>query len=261
MPRTMRSQARQQRKARVPGPLLSAAFRPLAVALLAVCVAVTTSLGLWLMHKSQASGLDSVIDWGLRVNLYRDRAILVRVGEIADPLQTTEITVAIVLACLATRRWRGALLAAVAIPAAGALTEDLLKPLFDRTSQGHLEFPSGHSTGAFAMAAVCVVLLLGPLRPHLSDTLREFLAVAAALTAAGVAVAVVALDFHYFTDTVAGAAVGTGVVLATALLLDRLIPSRSPDRPAAVPPEAARGGADSPARGGADSPARSGAES
>ncbi len=243
MPRTMRSQARLQRP-RVTGPLLSAAIRPLTVALLAVCVAVTALLGLWLMHQSQASGLDSVIDWGLRVNLYRQRAILIRIGELADPRQTTEITVALVLACLVTRRWRGALLAAVAIPAAGALTEYLLKPLFDRTAQGHLEFPSGHSTGAFAMAAVCVVLLLGPLRPRLPDTLRRFLAVAVALTAAGVAVAVVALDFHYFTDTVAGAAVGTGVVLATALLLDRLIPSRRPDRPAAALPEDARSGAD-----------------
>jgi membrane-associated phospholipid phosphatase len=253
VPRTMRSQARQQRKPRVSGPLLPAAIRPLAVALLAVCVAVTALLGLWLMHQSQASGLDSVIDWGLRVNLYRQRAILIRIGEIADPRQTTEITVALVLACLVTRRWRGALLVAVAIPAAGALTEYLLKPLFDRTSQGHLEFPSGHSTGAFAMAAVCVVLLLGPLRPPLPDTLRRFLAVAVALTAVGVAVAVVALDFHYFTDTVAGAAVGTGVVLATALLLDRLIPSGRPDRTAAVPPEAARNGADHPAPSGAES--------
>src|ERR1022692_2551063 len=228
----MRSPARQQRKPRVSGPLLAAAIRPLAVALLAVCVAITALLGLWLMHQSQADWLD----WGLRVNLYRHRAILIRLGELADPLQTTEIAAALVLACLLTRRWRGALLVAVAIPAAGALTEYLLKPLFDRTAQGHLEFPSGHSTGAFAMAAVCVVLLLGPLRPRLPDTLRKFLAVAAALTAAGVAVAVVALDFHYFTDTVAGAAVGTAVVLATALLLDRLIPSGSPDRPAANPP-------------------------
>lgn len=252
MPRTMRSQARGQRP-RVTGPLLPAALRPWAVALLAVCVAVTALLGLWLMHQSQASGLDSVIDWGLRVNLYRQRAILIRIGELADPRQTTEITVALVLACLVTRRWRGALLVAVAIPAAGALTEYLLKPLFDRTLDGHLEFPSGHSTGAFAMAAVCVVLLLGPLRPPLPDTLRKFLAVAVALTAVSVAVAVVALDFHYFTDTVAGAAVGTGVVLATALLLDRLIPSGRPDRPAAVRPEAARNGADRRAPSGAES--------
>ena len=248
----MRSQARGQRP-RVTGPLLPAALRPWAVALLAVCVAVTALLGLWLMHQSQASGLDSVIDRWLRVNLYRQRAILIRIGELADPRQTTEITVALVLACLVTRRWRGALLVAVAIPAAGALTEYLLKPLFDRTAQGHLELPSGHSTGAFAMAAVCVVLLLGPLRPRLPDTLRWVLALAVALTAAGVAVAVVALDFHYFTDTLAGAAVGTGVVLATALLLDRLIPSRRPDPPAAVPPDAARSGADSAARSGAES--------
>ena len=253
MSRTMRSQARQQRP-RVTGPLLSVAIRPLAVTLLAVCVAVTALLGLWLMHRSQASGLDSVIDRWLRAHLFRrGRPILIRIGELADPRQTTEITVALVVACLVTRRWRGALLAAVAISAAGALTEYLLKPLFDRTAKGHLEFPSGHSTAAFAMAAVCVVLLLGPLRPRLPDTLRKVLAVAVALTAAAVAVAVVALYFHYFTDTVAGAAVGTGVVLATALLLDRFLPSRRPDLPAAVPPGAARSGVDSPARSGAES--------
>jgi membrane-associated phospholipid phosphatase len=34
----------------------------------------------------------------------------------------------------------------------------------------------------------------------------------------------VALGFHYFTDIVAGAAVGTGTVLLTALLIDRARP-------------------------------------
>ena len=41
--------------------------------------------------------------------------------------------------------------------------------------------------------------------------------------AAAVAAAMIALGFHYFTDAVAGAAVGTGTVLATALLLDLLM--------------------------------------
>ncbi len=248
MLRTLRGRPRQQRTPGVRGPLLASAVRVPAVALLAVCVAVTALLGVWVMQQTRADWLDSAIDGRMVAALGGQRAVLGRIGEVAAPLQTTAVTVALALACLVTRRWRGALLVAVAIPAAGAVTEYLLKPLFDRTARGHLEFPSGHATGAFAMAAVCVVLLLGPLRPRLTRALRVLLAVAAVLIAAGVAVAVVALRFHYFTDTVAGAAVGTGTVLATALLLDRLIPGPRP----AVPPAPEHGGLERPARSGAE---------
>jgi membrane-associated phospholipid phosphatase len=252
VPRRIPSQARQQRRPRRSGPLLSTAVRSPVVALLAACVAVTVLLGLWLMHQTRASWLDSAVDGRLHAALGGQRAVLGRFADVADPLQTTEITVALILACLATRRWRGAALAAVAVPAAGAVTEYLLKPLFDRTAQGHLEFPSGHTTGAFAIAAVCAVLLLGPLRPRLPGALRVLAAVAAALLAAAVAVAVVALGFHYSTDAVAGAAVGTAVTLTAALLLDRCLPRAHPGRSPAVSPEHAHSAAESPARSGAE---------
>jgi membrane-associated phospholipid phosphatase len=42
-----------------------------------------------------------------------------------------------------------------------------------------------------------------------------------------VVVGVIAVRFHYFTDTVAGAAVGTGTVCGLALVLD-LIPAGRP---------------------------------
>jgi membrane-associated phospholipid phosphatase len=35
-----------------------------------------------------------------------------------------------------------------------------------------------------------------------------------------VGMAMIGLDFHYFTDTIGGAAVGTGTVLGAAFLLD-----------------------------------------
>jgi len=44
-----------------------------------------------------------------------------------------------------------------------------------------------------------------------------------------VVVGVIAVRFHYFTDTVAGAAVGTGTVCGLALALD-LIPAVRPSR-------------------------------
>jgi membrane-associated phospholipid phosphatase len=55
------------------------------------------------------------------------------------------------------------------------------------------------------------------------------LASLALLAATAVAIGMVARGAHYFTDVVAGAAVGTGMVLACALILDRLWPD--PRRP------------------------------
>jgi membrane-associated phospholipid phosphatase len=47
------------------------------------------------------------------------------------------------------------------------------------------------------------------------------LALLALLVAAAVAAAMVVIGAHYFTDAVAGAAIGTAVVLVGALTLDR----------------------------------------
>jgi membrane-associated phospholipid phosphatase len=77
----------------------------------------------------------------------------------------------------------------------------------------------------FALAATATVLLAGPLRPRLPGAVRLPLIVGAVLVAAAVPTAMVALGYHYFTDTVAGAAVGTGVVLLTALIIDRARPA------------------------------------
>jgi membrane-associated phospholipid phosphatase len=49
----------------------------------------------------------------------------------------------------------------------------------------------------------------------------------------------VARGAHYFTDTVAGAAVGTGMVLAWALVLDRLVAWRA-NRVSSTPVSLAR---------------------
>jgi len=52
--------------------------------------------------------------------------------------------------------------------------------------------------------------------------LRLVLAVTAFLITAAVALGVIGASMHHFADTVGGAAVGTGTVLATALVLDLL---------------------------------------
>ena len=50
--------------------------------------------------------------------------------------------------------------------------------------------------------------------------LRVLILAVAYLTGAAVVVGVIAVRYHYFTDTVAGAAVGIGTVCGLALVLD-----------------------------------------
>ena len=217
-------QVLQRLRPAVPGPLLAPALRPFAAALLAVCLAVTVLLGAWFTHRTRPGRLDAAVDLRIQASLGGHPGILDVLAGFGGPVLVTVMTVALVLACLATRRPRGAALVAVAVPAAGALTELLLKPLIGRTMRGALSFPSGHSTGAFAVAGACAVLLAGPSRPGMRAAARLLLTLAAYLAACAVAVALIGLGIHYFTDTIAGAAVGMAVVLVTAFILDGLGP-------------------------------------
>jgi membrane-associated phospholipid phosphatase len=64
------------------------------------------------------------------------------------------------------------------------------------------------------------VLLLVPPHPARFRALRILIPAAAGALGVVVAIAVIGLGWHYFTDTVAGAAVGIGTVCTLALLVD-----------------------------------------
>ena len=97
-------------------------------------------------------------------------------------------------------------------------------------------FPSGHATAVFALAASWAVLLANP-PLRVPSGVRLPLMVIPILLATAVAATMVAIGAHSFTDAVAGAAVGTGVVLACAFTLDALGSLLRPE-PAAPPPPA-----------------------
>jgi len=107
------------------------------------------------------------------------------------------------------------------MPVATGLTEYVLKPFVGRVIEH--SFPSGHATGMFALATICAILLVDPPRRHVPGAVRLLLVLAALMLAAAVAAAMVAIGAHRFTDAAAGAAVGTGIVLACALSLDLVI--------------------------------------
>jgi membrane-associated phospholipid phosphatase len=204
----------------VPG-LLPGPFRWSALALLAACATVTAVLGAHYADRGPGR-LDGELDPRIQAVLGRFPALLRWLPDLGTLLPVTVMTIVLVLACLATRRWQGAALAALAVPAATVLTEYVLKPVIGRTLGPSPSFPSGHATAMFALAGVCAVLLLLPPRRRVPGALRLLLALLAMLLAAAVAAAMVAIGAHYFTDAVAGAAVGTGTVLACALILDQV---------------------------------------
>ena len=215
-------------------PLLPPGMHRWAALVAAGCVVVTVCLALAFGHQAHPDRLDAAIDAWLQGALGSHHGPLRSLRRLGGLLSVTELTVALVLACLVTRRWRGAALAALAVPAAVTLTEFVLKPLVGRSIRGYAAFPSGHATAMFALAAICAVLLANPPRPRLPRAVRLLLVAGAVLVAIAVPVAMVALGFHYFTDIVAGTAVGIGTVLLITLLLDLARPAaRAPHGAAA----------------------------
>jgi membrane-associated phospholipid phosphatase len=206
---------------RQPGPeLLSASLRRPAAVLTVVCVTVTAVLAVSVSHESRAGGLDAAVDARIKAGLGGHHLLLAVLPRLGNPVPVTVMALALAVACLATRRWRGAVLAGAAVLVSVMLTELVLKPLIGRIALGWLSFPSGHATSMFALAAICAMLLFGPSRPPLPTALRLFLALTAVMAAAAVSAAMVALGFHYFSDIIGGAAVSIATVLLTALILD-----------------------------------------
>jgi len=203
-----------------PRPLVPAWLRRTAVALLVVCVAVVTVLGVLFAGQSRPDGFDALIDAAFHSGLGTHPAVLGFLAGFGDPPLVTVMTAALVLGCAVARRWRGAVLAAVAVPVASSLTEGLLKPGIGRTHDGGLSYPSGHATTSFALATVTIILLAAPSWPRVPAITRRLLMLGALLLAVAVPSAVVGLNGHYFTDIVGGAALGTGTAVLTALLLD-----------------------------------------
>jgi membrane-associated phospholipid phosphatase len=212
-------------------PLVPAAMRFLAAAIIAGCAAVTVLLGVLFAHQTSAGSLDAWVDTRIQAGLGGQRRVLNDLSGLGDLIPVAVMTAVLVLACLVTRRWRGAVLVAVAVPTAAGITEFVLKPLIGRSLTGDLSFPSGNETRVFALAAAFTVLLADPPRVRMPVAVRLLLALAVLLAAGAVGIALIGLGHHYFTDTVGGAAVGVVVVLATALILDQVVAVDARSRP------------------------------
>ena len=190
----------------------------MAVAVVVVCALVVAAQGVWIRHGMETGWLDTTVDAHLRAGLGGHPLLLDVLVWLGEPLPAVAITAALVLACIWRRRYRQAVLVAVSVPLAAAATELVLKPLIGGTPWGH-PFPSGHVTNAAALVTVLIVLLARK-DTGAAALVWAALGVTALLIIAAVAAGVIGAGMHHFSDTVGGAAVGTGTVLVTALIID-----------------------------------------
>lgn len=220
---------------RVGPPLLSGPARTRAAGLLVSLGAVVVVLGALSFHQSRPGSLDRAVDGAVIAAYGSHLGVAAWLAAPGAGLPAAVCTAVVALACLATGRANGALLAVAAVCLSVGLVEVVLKPLVGRTYDGFLCFPSGHTTAAFTLAGTVTVLVnpsrMRPSRMHSSQRVRARWALAAVAASVGlacaVASAVIALRWHYFTDTVAGAAVGIGTVTGLALVLDTPVARRA----------------------------------
>jgi membrane-associated phospholipid phosphatase len=194
--------------------------RRLAWALLGACVVVVFGLGSAFGHQSTPDGLDRLLDTPVIDALGGHPALLDLMQSPGTQVPAVVLSGAMAIGCLWRRRLNGALLALLAVPVATELVELLLKPLFYRLAHGAASYPSGHTTSVVSMIAVYVVLFMAGQADVRYKKWRVtgliILLVLAVITAVGL----IGLEWHYFTDTVGGAAVAVGTVCALCLLLD-----------------------------------------
>lgn len=201
-------------------PLLTRSARRWAVGLLAACATLVLVLGVLVAHQTHADRLDGGIDAPVMTWFDSHPGLALRLTTPGSSTAVALLTALLVIACLLAGRVNGAVLGVASVVLSIGLVERVLKPVFGRTALGFLSYPSGHTTAVFALAGTLGILLLATPHPDTHRWARTTIPAATGVVGCVVAAAVVGARWHYFTDTVAGAAVGVGTVCAVALLLD-----------------------------------------
>lgn len=207
-------------RAAVGRPLLGDTGRIRAGLTVAACVIVVAALGLLFNGEAGPDRLDNAVDSPVIAYFGARAGVLPWLALPGTLIPAAVVSAVIVIACLIAGRFAAAFLAVAAVPAATGLSDGLLKHVFHRTYLGQIAFPSGHTTSAAALTATLAVLFLIPPQQARTRAARVTFVIVACVITAGVAVGVIGLRWHYFTDCVAGAALGTGTVLTLALLID-----------------------------------------
>jgi membrane-associated phospholipid phosphatase len=183
-------------------------------------------LGVWFAGRSGPGRFDIALTHGLRSVVGNPTplgkwavtppTIATRIlGALSNPVLVYAVIAALVAYGLWRRRWEVAALA-VAAPGVCVLVTELSKPLFNRLHAGYLTYPSGHmasSAAAFTVAALVITTGWAGRRWRLAWAVWLVVVVC---TAAGL----VAMNYHYPSDTIGGLCLALGTVAPGAVLAD-----------------------------------------
>jgi membrane-associated phospholipid phosphatase len=208
--------------------LLADQARLRAGGLLAGCAILVVVLGVMFARQGTADPFDRAVDSPVITWLAGRQTLALWLAYPATLVPAGGASLIAALVCLARGWLRGAVLALLAVPVTSGLNDAFLKHLFHRTYLGALTYPSGHAAAAAALAmSLTILLLLAPRAEpaaspatRLVTVLRWAIPAVAWLAVVVVAVGVMGLRWHYVTDTIGGAALGTGTACALALILD-----------------------------------------
>jgi membrane-associated phospholipid phosphatase len=134
-------------------------------------------------------------------------------GTLSNPVLIYGVIAAAVVFAVWRRRWAAAGLAVFA-PAFCVLVTEVSKPWFDRYHDGYLSYPSGHMATSAAALTVAVLVL--------TDRRRRLAWAGWAVVLCATAAGLVAMNYHYPSDTAGGFLLAIGVVLPGAVLADML---------------------------------------
>jgi membrane-associated phospholipid phosphatase len=97
-------------------------------------------------------------------------------------------------------------------------TSLVLKPMVQRTRDGSLAFPSGHTTAVASIAATAAILVLAA--PALAVRTRRLVAAGLGLLVVVVGICLVGRGYHYPTDVLGALGVVAAIVPPAALVVD-----------------------------------------
>jgi membrane-associated phospholipid phosphatase len=204
-----------------------ASYRPLtgrwriaAVLVGIISAAGVAGLAIAYWHEVSPGRLDAALLRELSPSSVDMRDLLGYVELLGDWRVVAVLTAAVSLVAMRYGGPRASAFSAAAPIIAAAASELVLKPFVGRRLDGDLAFPSGHTTGITAVAAVVVILVIALGRP--GTTAKIILIASALVVVVAVCFALAALGDHYATDAIGGALVAAGVVSLVALVFDFL---------------------------------------
>ncbi|HEY3611652.1 MAG TPA: phosphatase PAP2 family protein [Pseudonocardiaceae bacterium] len=200
-------------------PLVS--NRPVALTAAVCGVLVAVVLGIRYAGRASPGRFDTALTHGLRALVGNPTplgkwavtppTVPTRVlGALSNPVLIYAVILAVLAFALWRRRWETAALAVLG-PGVCVLLVEILKPVFGRLHSGYLSYPSGHMASSAAALTVAALVIR-----------RLPVWAAWALVMLGTAAGLVAMNYHYPTDTIGGFGLALGVVLPLAVLADVL---------------------------------------